>query len=92
MSVNGRGTAGSSVGIKEWGWNGMVNRAVGAGFPRPDWSNRRNRRANWARRAVLELESDAGIGEWGWSVRTVQEQKSGVGIEERSMNGRVNRG
>ena len=68
---------------EEWGRNGRVNRTVGAGFPRPDWSNRRNRRANRARRAVWEW------GERCEARRVVRKLESRSRTEERCANLRV---
>ncbi|MEK7275158.1 MAG: hypothetical protein AAB110_07865, partial [Candidatus Desantisbacteria bacterium] len=47
--------------------------AVGAGFPRPDWSNRRNRRANQAQRAMQE--NDTRTEEWCGEQRISGEQR-----------------
>ncbi len=70
------GTAGSSARIEEWGRNERVNQSVGAGFPRPDWSNRRNRRANRARRAVQKWKCGWGTEERSGNKRVVCELKS----------------
>ena len=77
----------SPAGTEEW---------VGAGFTHPDWSNRRNRRANQKRRVMWKLENNARTKERCGDGRTVQECRaqstdSSVEIKEWCENRRVNR-